>query len=172
MRTILFGMLCTLLAFPIAAQVTTLDRGGDVDPELDRAIRQLIVATGALEIGEQFANMISMQMSQTLRQSNPDIPPRAFDIIQQEVMAVIGEELESGSFERLIVPVYAKYFNLEEVQELLAFYRTDIGRKTVEVMPLLTQESMQVGQNWGINIGPLIGQRVVQKLAEEGIEIN
>jgi hypothetical protein len=165
-------VLLACLVQPVTAQVTTLNQVVDVDPALDRAIRQLIVATGALEIGEQFANAISQQMAQTLRQTNPDIPPRAFEIIQQEVMTVIGEELANGSFENQMVPVYAKYFTLQEVEELLAFYRTAIGQKTVEVMPLLTQESMQVGQNWGIGIGPIVGRRVTQRLAAEGIEID
>jgi hypothetical protein len=172
MKTLLRGMLLICLALPALAQVTTLKQEVDVDPELDRAIRQLIEATGALEIGEQFANAISMQMTQTLRQTNPDIPPRAFDIIQQEVMTVIGEELANGSFEDQMVPVYARYFNLQEVEELLAFYHTAIGQKTVEVMPLLTQESMQVGQNWGIGIGPIVGRRVTQRLAAEGIVLD
>ena len=172
MRPILCGVLLACLVQPVTAQVTTLNQVVDVDPALDRAIRQLIVATGALEIGEQFANAISQQMAQALRQTNPDIPPRAFEIIQQEVMTVIGEELANGSFENQMVPVYAKYFTLQEVEELLAFYRTAIGQKTVEVMPLLTQESMQVGQNWGIGIGPIVGRRVTQRLAAEGIEID
>lgn len=172
MKSLLRGLLLICLAVPVSAQVTTLSHSVDVDPELDRAIRQLIAATGALDIGEQFANAISMQMTQTLRQTNPDIPPRAFDIIQQEVMTVIGEEMENGSFEDQMVPVYARYFTLQEIEELLDFYRTAIGQKTVEVMPLLTQESMQVGQNWGIGIGPTVGRRVTQRLAAEGIVLD
>lgn len=172
MKQTLVGLLTLIIATPLTAQVVSLGSSADIEPAHDRAIRQLIVATGALEIGEQFANAVSIQMSQTLRQSNPDVPPRAFDIIREEVMGVIGEELNNGSFENQIVPVYAKYFSLDEVEELLEFYRTPIGQKTVEVMPLLTQESMQIGQSWGISIGPIIGQRVSQRLAAEGIEID
>ncbi len=172
MKQIFAGLLTFIIATPLSAQVVSLGSSTDIEPAHDRAIRQLIVATGALEIGEQFANAVSMQMSQALRQSNPDVPPRAFDIIQEEVMGVISEELENGSFENQIVPVYAKYFSLDEVEELLAFYRTPIGQKTIEVMPLLTQESMQIGQSWGISIGPIIGQRVSRRLAAEGIEVD
>ena len=172
MGRIFTGLIVLALSSSLAAQVTSFGSSPDIEPEHDRAIRQLIAATGALQIGEQFANAVSMQMSQTLRQSNPDVPPRAFAIIQEEVMAVIREELDSGSFENQIVPVYAKYFSLSEIEELLEFYRTPVGQKTIEVMPLLTQESMQIGQSWGISIGPTIGQRVSQRMAAEGIEID
>lgn len=172
MKVLCFVMALAAFSIGANAQVTTLNQADQIDPELDAAIRQLIAGTGALEIGEQFANAISMQMAQSLRRSNSDVPPETFSIVQEEVMAVINEELANGSFENLIVPVYAKYFTLEEVLELLAFYRTPIGQKTVEVMPLLTQESMQVGQSWGIGIGPIIGQRVSQRLAAAGIELD
>ncbi|HAJ75542.1 MAG TPA: hypothetical protein DCM64_03710 [Gammaproteobacteria bacterium] len=69
-------------------------------------------------------------------------------------------------------PIYHKYYSLEDIQQLLEFYDTDIGRKTIEVLPLLTQESIEVGQSWGMSIGPRIGQRVARRLAEEGIETN
>ncbi|MEQ8313028.1 MAG: DUF2059 domain-containing protein [Gammaproteobacteria bacterium] len=153
----------------LTSQVAAQD--DEVSAEHEAAIRLLIEETGALDMGEQFADLFVTQMSQGLRQARPDIPPRAFVIIREETMATLQEELESGSMEDLVVPIYAKYFTLEEVQELLAFYRTPIGRKTVEVMPVLTQESMQVGQSWGMAIGPVIGQRVAERLAEEGIEV-
>ena len=143
-----------------------------IDPELEAAIGELIDATGALEIGEQFAAAIINQMTGALRESQPDVPTQAFDIISEEVTATITGELEMGNFQALIVPIYAKYFSLEEVRQLLAFYQTPLGRKTVEVMPQLTQESMLVGQSWGLDIGPVIGQRVARRLAEEGIVID
>jgi len=55
--------------------------------------------------------------------------------------------------------------------QLLTFYQTPLGRKTVEIMPLLSQESMQVGQAWGMGLGPIIGQRVSERLADAGITI-
>lgn len=165
MKQILMSVIVTLLGAQAVAQDTT------VSPEHETAIRQLISETGALDLGEQFADMFVNQMSQALRQSRPDIQPRAFEIIREVTMETLQEELANGSMENLVVPIYARYFTLDEVEQLLAFYRTPVGRKTIEVMPLLTQESMQVGQSWGMAIGPRIGQRVAERLAAEGIEV-
>ena len=159
-------VLAALVSGSLAGQVTSIPSSHE------NAIRLLIEETGALEIGTQFAEAVVIQMSQNLRQARRDIDPRAFEILREEVLGTINEQMESGSFEAKIIPVYAKYFSEEEVEQLLAFYRTDIGRKTIEVMPTLTQESMEVGQAWGIAIGPLIGQRVSERLAREGIEID
>ena len=68
--------------------------------------------------------------------------------------------------------LYDKYFSLEEIQELLNFYKTEIGKKTIEVLPLLTQESLQAGQVWGAALAPKIAQRIRTRLVKEGIKIN
>ena len=166
MNQLISLLLALFLASPLHGQVTT------IPSEHDNAIRLLIEETGALEIGTQFAEAVVIQMSQNLRQAQRDIDPRAFDIIRDEVLTTITEQMESGSFEELIVPIYAKYFSLEEVLELLAFYRTELGRKTIAVMPTLTQESMEAGQAWGMALGPTIGRRVSASLRREGIEID
>lgn len=165
MKKLALFMVGTVFAFTASAQ------SDEVSPALETAISELIDATGVLEIGEQFGEIIIAQMSETLRQEQPDLPEQAFEIIREEVNATISGELETGNFEAQIIPVYAKYFTFEEVLQLLAFYQTPLGRKTVEVMPLLSQESMQVGQAWGMGLGPIIGQRVSARLAAAGINI-
>ena len=71
----------------------------------------------------------------------------------------------------MIVPIYAQFFTLEEIEEMLVFYRSPVGKKSVEVMPSLTQQSMQAGERWGMLVGPAIGTRITERLAAEGIEL-
>jgi len=144
----------------------------EVSQEKRDAIIQLMEITGAADMGKQMAELMSQQMAQGLRQARPDIPPRAFEISTEVAMSIVTEELDSGRFQNMIVPLYDKYFTMDEIQELLAFYRTEIGAKTIAVMPQLTQESIQVGQVWGSSIGPKIVQQVNMRLAAEGIEIS
>ena len=142
-----------------------------VDPGLRAAIAKLIEIMGLLEIGEQIAEFINSQMSESLREEQPDLTETAFEIIREEVNATITGEIETDKLEAQIIPVYAKYFTFEEVLQLLAFYQIPLGRKTVEIMPLLSQESVQVGQAWGMGLGPIIGQRVSERLAHAGITV-
>lgn len=76
-----------------------------------------------------------------------------------------------GGFVDLIVPVYAKHFTDDELDVLIEFYGTPVGKKTVSVMPQVTKEAMQIGQSWGQSLGPTIVQRVRQRLKAEGIEL-
>lgn len=152
------------------AQVTLAQ--SEIQPEKRAAILQLMAVTGAADLGEQMSQVMAQQMTIALRNARPDIPARAFDIVNEEVQSAMSTEIANGSFEELVTPLYDKYFSISEIRELLAFYETEIGRKTIAVMPQLTQESMALGQSWGASIGAQIGQRITRRLAEEGIEVD
>ena len=42
-----------------------------------------------------------------------------------------------------LVPIYDKYFSQKEMQDLVNFYRSDSGRKLLQLTPAISQESME-----------------------------
>jgi hypothetical protein len=135
------------------------------------AIKELMDITGSAQIGEMFATAFLQQMTMALKSINPEIPPRAFTLLEEEINAVIREEmLEKGSLYELIYPIYHKYLTLEDTRELIAFYNTPVGRKIIRVMPQLTQEAMHAGQLWGQSLDPVMQQRIAKRLEKEGIK--
>jgi hypothetical protein len=137
------------------------------------AINELMSITGAAQMGELFGNAFVQQLTNILKKTNPEIDPRALEILKKEVMALIHEEMvEKESLQKLIYPIYHKYLTLEEIRELVRFYKTPVGKKAISVMPKMAQEAMQAGQAWGQSLGPVIQQRVLARLEKEGIKIN
>lgn len=61
------------------------------------------------------------------------------------------------------VRIYAKHFTENELQDLVAFYATPTGRKSIEVMPQLMSEGMQAGID---NLSPKI-EAVMAEAIEE-----
>ncbi len=45
--------------------------------------------------------------------------------------------------EQIYYPIYDKYYSEEELKELVAFYRTPLGQKTIEVTPQMMTEIYQ-----------------------------
>ena len=87
---------------------------------------------------------------------------------QAEIVAtVIGEAL-AGLMDELI-PIYEKYFTHEEILEIIAFHESPIGKKSIEVMPQLMAESMQVAQPWAMTAMPKILEKVSEQMREEGL---
>ena len=52
---------------------------------------------------------------------------------------------------------------------MIAFYETPTGKKSIEVMPQLMSESMQLTMRWMARINPVIRERVAQAISEEGL---
>ena len=45
-----------------------------------------------------------------------------------------------------MVPLYARFYTVQEVEQLTAFYKTPLGRKMLATMPQLSAESMAISQ--------------------------
>lgn len=121
-------LILALLTLPATAQDSA------IDPDKQAAIEELMRVTGALQVGEQFGQAMTQQMTTVLQQTCPDIHPRALVIVTKEVQVVMAAETASGSIENLFFPLYDKYFTLAEIQGLLDFYETEIGKKSIEVL--------------------------------------
>lgn len=153
-------LLAVLLMFTLPAQAATLSAEKRAD------IHQLLAMTGALSIGKQVGVAYATQMAETLKKARPDIPDEVFKAVTAEVQAVFDER--GGQFlDESVVPMYDKYFTGPEIKEMIRFYGTDLGQKAIRVMPALVNESMQLGQQWGQSLAPVIEQRVLARLKKE-----
>jgi hypothetical protein len=64
---------------------------------------------------------------------------------------------------KLLAPIYANHLNEDDLDGLIEFYLTPIGKKYAEKTPLITQESMIAGQQWGMTVGQKIADRLEEK---------
>lgn len=163
-RLILPFLLACLLSQSAAADELTSAKRSD--------IKRLMEMTGSTNIAKQFAAAISQQMFRTLKAARPDIPDRALAIIDRELLVLFSERLSApGGLVDEVIPVYDKYFSHAEIQELIAFYQTPVGRKAILVLPKVVNDSMLAGQRWGQSLGPEIQKRVTDALKKDGMTI-
>lgn len=157
-----FALPLALLAAPAGAEELTDGKRQD--------IRRLIESTGGSNVAKQFASASSRQMFQMLKAMRPDIPDRTLIVMDRELMGLFSEKMggPDGLVEQ-VVPIYHKHLTHAEIRELIAFYETPIGRKTIAIMPQVVAESMQAGQRWGQALAPEIQRRVKDALLREGL---
>lgn len=133
-------------------------------------IKRLMEITDSAATANQFASAITEQMFMALKAGNPEISDRAIEAMGTEMKNLFTEKMAApnGLLDQ-IIPIYDKYFTHDEIKQLLAFYESPIGKKTVEVLPKITTESMAVGQKWGEALAPEIQTRIFKVLKEEGL---
>jgi uncharacterized protein len=99
------------------------------------------------------------QMFTMFRQQKSNVPAEVWNALETEMEKTSIDDLTT-----LLTPVYQKQFTEADLKEIIKFYETPIGKKYAGAVPVIMQESMQVGQEWGMKIG----QDIMQKIAEKG----
>lgn len=73
------------------------------------------------------------------------------------------KEIKAEDITNMIIPIYDKHYTESDIDQLIAFYNSPIGKKMIATMPQVMQESMVAGQAWGKQIS----EKVIAKLKEK-----
>lgn len=142
-----------------------------IPPAKEADIRRLLEATGATRIGIVMTESVVRQMGEAFRQGRPDLPAGLIDSMSLDVGKIFGEAMKAkGGLVDRIVPLYHRQFTHEEIKGMLAFYESPLGQKVAQALPVLTQESVQLGQEWGESLGPRIEKAITQRMRKAGLE--
>jgi uncharacterized protein len=135
------------------------------DPDAQAAARELI---DTIKLGDQFKAIlpsIFQRMKPAIVQNRPEVE-RDYDaiapILQDRMGARIGELLDA------VVLVYANSFTAAELRDLIAFYHTPTGQKLLQKTPLITQQTMIVGQKFGQSAGADVQKQMMEELRSKG----
>ena len=114
-------------------------------------IRHLLEITGSAELGLQIADqIISIYADQ-------------FPTVDAAVWSELRALIQIADVVDATVDIYRRHLSHDEILLLIAFYETDIGQKLVRVLPVMTQESMEVGQRlgaeWAIELSRMLIER-------------
>jgi hypothetical protein len=107
------------------------------DAEKDKLVRELIATTGVDRVGGQIMDALIQQF----RQVYTSVP----DDYWKSLRATVKEEELAAQ----IAPLYAARFSVAELNEVLAFYRSPVGKKVVATTPEIAQQSVKLEQAWG-----------------------
>jgi hypothetical protein len=116
------------------------------------AAKNLIKASNAVE-GMVAAMRANLPVQ---RQAMPQIPEEFWTRFEARMVK------EAPTLGDSIAVLYARTFSLRELQEVTAFFASPIGRRFVEVQPLLVAESSALGQRWGARLGDQIAKELIR----------
>lgn len=160
----LLGILLTL----VGSYARAAER---ISPAKETDIRRLLEATGATRIGTVMTQSVVRQMGDAFRQSRPDLPAGLIDSMSQDVGKIFGEAMNvKGGLVDRMVPLYHRQFTHEEIKGMLVFYESPLGKKVAQALPVLTQESVELGQEWGESLGPQIEKAIAVRMKRAGLE--
>jgi hypothetical protein len=93
-------------------------------------------------------NVAIDQVVTMFRQQNSEIEEKIWDDFAATFKSSALKDLTN-----VLAPVYHKYLNEKDLDNIIAFYQSESGAKLGLNTPAIMQESMQIGQQWGQKIG-------------------
>ena len=148
---------------PAAAQTAS--------PETIAAARELVVVMRAAEQFKTILPLLMRQLKPAIVQGRPEVE-RDFDAMMPVLQEIMGGQSEPMA--KLIddfAMIYARNFTVEEMRRVTAFYQEPVGQKFLDKMPVITQESMSAGQDFGRTIAVELQKRMVEELRKRGHKI-
>ncbi len=112
--------------------------GEEVKPSHKEAAAELFKVLGANESTVASA----MGFVDVMLQDKLELKPYR-DVMLKWMEKTLSEERLAAR----MIDLYAEAFSEEEIRDLLAFYKTPTGKKTLEKMPILIQEGAQIGMD-------------------------
>jgi hypothetical protein len=98
------------------------------------------------------------QMFGMLKQQQKNVPEEVWAELQNEF-----NETSLNDLVEMLTPIYEKHLTQGDLQKVIDFYQSTVGKKFASKTPEIMQESMQVGQQWGMRIGQKFQERLKQK---------
>lgn len=114
---------------------------------------EIIELTQADQMLEGMADQMQQQMH---RQMESQISCPAEREVAIELTRVFSSELrdlmQSSDLRAELILGYAEIFTRDELEGLVDFYRSDLGKKLIESQPEIAQRTMKVGQRLGLEL--------------------
>ncbi len=112
------------------------------DPQKEASIRELIRISDTEKLYQQSIR----QMLSMYREQMPTVPTEMWKKMETK-FSNVSEVLDA------LVVIYDKYYTQEDVDGLLAFYRSPIGKKYLQTLPAVQAEASAFGKEWGTRKG-------------------
>jgi hypothetical protein len=127
-------------------------------------VLHLLDLMGAKKLMTQMLDNVFDMEIRHIKQLRPDIPAAFWDDFAADARKSVHVE----DLMDVIVPIYQRHFSNADIDGLIAFYQSQLGRKLTAELPQVQMEAMQAGGQWGATLGKEIGERAARRMAEQG----
>jgi uncharacterized protein len=151
---LVLGLFLTVIMFSATPAVmaqgekTSAPTAPAPDPEKQKAIRTLLESSGAVQVMEDTVKTMIDQIGTT----NPDIPA---EFLKRFKARFKVEELVTR-----LIPVYDKQFTKDEINQMVAFYQSPVGKKMAGSQLSIQRESAAIGEKYGEELGMQVAREM------------
>lgn len=161
-KTIIMASLCLLFVFVVS-------EGKAEDPgNIDLAVT-LVEADGSASVFDAIAKSLVQQQAELILSQHPKLDPETLE----KFKTILLDELTVQKPDLLhsMAKLYAIHFTRKDLQGLVAFYQSDLGKKAVQAGIQMQDDIFRLSSEWAFTAIQRAGTRAHARLKEQGIEL-
>ena len=125
--------LCLFLLTPTTFAASPATESTQASPNQDAAINLL----RSMNTEKNWNSTMNTIMTQIVQ---------GHEEVKAPLMAFLNKWMSYKIMEPKLAGIYAKHYTAQEMSDLVAFYHSPTGKKSLDLMPVVTGESMQLTQ--------------------------
>ncbi|SDO53269.1 DUF2059 domain-containing protein [Desulforhopalus singaporensis] len=138
--------------------------------EKREAINELLDLSGINSLGEEMVDNAAKEMIEALQEKRKNLPKRVYEIINEEKDFFKQKELvKKKTLYNFLYYECDRKFSYDQVEELIAFYKTPLGEKTLSMYKTINSEGIKISYKWYNNKIKMFPRMVKERLEEEGV---
>ncbi|HEY8344757.1 MAG TPA: DUF2059 domain-containing protein [Bacillota bacterium] len=134
------------------------------------SVEELLLLLQTDKVFAQACEQIKPMVLQSIQQEGViDLTPEQVQIMEKyldKLFTVIEEEMGWDKIKDDYIRIYMSVYTEEEVRELIEFYQSPVGQKSIEKMPMLMRQSMEISQKYMWNVMPRMEEIMIEMKAE------
>ena len=138
------------------------------DPAVVAKAKEMLAASHQIEILDAILVPISRSMEDLIERANPGREKDVREFMLKYYLPEIHKRLPE--LRDLMAAIWARYFTAAELDQLIIFYKSDIGQKVVSLQPRLFQDGMQLGTDWGERVAREALRKMEPELRNQGLK--
>ena len=159
-----------LAAVPAKAEVKPMD------PAKIQDIKKLLELIRLEEVvmlaAESTLERLFPILKKATAQNNQAVSETVFAILKGTTLSLVKRQISGkGGLMDRVVPLYDKHYTIGEIQTLIQFYETPLGKKVSALRPQIAKEGMVVAEEWINFLEPLLVKALARSLEKEGYAI-
>ena len=90
--------------------------------------------------------MMANRAVPTMRWHIPNLPEVAYGLLHEKLATAFRKATPGLLISN--VQLYSEHLTHDEVAQINAFYRTSVGNKMLQALPILIEQNLHMGQEW------------------------
>jgi len=154
------GLALAMLSFAPA-------RAQEITPSHLAAARDAAALAQTFQRFNDVLPLLSRKVQDRLIRLRPDLYKQITDTVEATALTMASRRSE---LDNEIAKVWAEAFTEDELNQIIAFYKSPTGQKFINVGPKVVQDSMQTVQAWSDKMGNELLAKSRDELKKQGVE--